>query len=87
MKNLIIEDLNYIKLKKAGILPRYTNCGSEKSKDIKTNRVPFSTYYHSYQDYLSDKKTAVDIACSGLEIPDELIEKLQKTKEEIDLIY
>lgn len=88
LNSLSIEDRNRIKLKMAGILPGYINCSGgaagARMSEIK-DRVPFSTHYRTHQEYIRDQETIAEMACNGLEIPDEIVKKLQLTNEELGI--
>lgn len=87
LNNISIDERNYLKLKRAGVLPRYINSGYKENN--KTNiaelksRIPFSTNYRTYQEYLSDQEKISNMACNGLEIPDDIVKRLQMTNEEL----
>ena len=76
INSLCLQDRNYIKLKRAGVLPRYIDCcgNMRRMVDIEElkKRVPLSSHYRTYQDYQNDRELLADMACNGQELPDDI---------------
>lgn len=82
-----INCINIDKLKKARLLPRYID-GMDSYCEITAEqklKVPFSKNYNTYKEYSDDIDRAADIGEAGEEIPDEIIDKLTDTANELNI--
>lgn len=86
-KNRILA-INSRKLKLAGLMPRYINCGNKTTSITKemVARVPFSSLHRTHSDYMLDVDKALELSLNDIEIPNELIERISKTNRELGIL-
>ena len=80
-----VSNINYLKLKRIGILPRYIESKVEKQEQLDKNKIPFSKHYRTYNDYIKDLKSVAEYTENCMEIPDSLVEKLEETLKELNI--
>lgn len=79
--------LNLRKLRRAGIYPNYLDCATHKEKEsaIDYERVPFSSYYSTYEDYKQAIIKILDDVGEDKDLDDSELLKIDRTHEEIGI--
>lgn len=79
---------NTIKMQIAGIIPRGW-CGgvTHEPPPVNRDKIPFSSFHRTHDDYMKDIDECFDYVEKQLEIPDEIIIRLQGTTDELGLAF
>lgn len=79
--------LNLRKFRRAGIYPNYLDCATRKEKESPINyeRIPFSSYYSTYEDYKQAIIKILDDVGEDKDLDDSELLKIARTHEEIGI--
>jgi hypothetical protein len=67
------------------IIPRFFDQKNTTHSKVDTKKVPFSSNYNTYADYRSDLKIVSELCSQDKQVPDELLNKLYATKDELGI--
>lgn len=81
-----IQIKNDIKLKKLGLICPFMDGANENKLDSeKIKKIPFSTYYNTYEEYEKDLNLVLNMGKQDKIIPEDIYNKLYNTQKELGI--